>query len=500
VLVSRRLRRTLVGVAVAWLAVAAWAAPPKRYMKVQRFRPHHAQTLLPVDTKISVRFSRPLDMTSVGPETAFVRKLSGEAVESTYDSEARGRTLVIRPTLPLDGATDYEIVVRPGLRSRDGRTLRGERHANFYTKTVVSPFALMRPDQLEDLASTMIEGRAGHSAAVLWDGRVLLAGGMTNYVEYAATGDLFDPSTKQFRPSGGQLAVPRAWAPAVETATGALLVGGSNAGGALRSTESYAPSILSFQVGPPMNEQRDFVAAVRLRTGAVLVVGGLSYTSSGAIYSQTAEILTQGATSFRFTNGAPLSRRAGHTATLLPDGRVFIVGGQSGGASTPVTAELFDPATETFTKVARNPEFHRRLHTATLVDDLGHVLVADGGAALLEIFDVRTEAFAVAGASSSISRTGAPATLLPSGDVLIAGGLEDNGNNPIELDGFDIWRPTNGGTIYKPLVVFSDPRFGHTATTLPDGRVLYAGGFGPVTPESLATGVLFTPDDPNKPK
>jgi len=64
------------------------------------------------------------------------------------------------------------------------------------------------------------------------------------------------------------------------------------------------------------------------------------------------------------------------------------------------------------------------------------------------------------------------------------------------LDSFDLWKPSGGdyGGVYRPDVIFPEPRYGHTATTLYDGRVLYAGGFGPNGPDSLSTGVLFTPD------
>jgi len=155
---------------------------------------------------------------------------------------------------------DYQVVVRPGVRSKDGLTLRSERHANFYTKATFSPFSLLRPDQFETLSSTMVEGRAATRPSPV-DGRVLLAGG-SGLFDYAASGDLFNPVTKELRPSGG-LRTCSARGAGVPLESGAILIGGSNSGGALRSTEVYSPAVFAFQVGPAMHEERDFVAAWR---------------------------------------------------------------------------------------------------------------------------------------------------------------------------------------------------------------------------------------------
>src|SRR5439155_25127611 len=134
----------------------------------------------------------------------------------------------------------------------------------------------------------------------------------------------------KFRPSGGQLGEKRAYAPAVEFHGGVMLVAGSGQLGALSSTEIYFPEVFEFVTGPALAEQRDYLAAVALKDGRVLVTGGLSYASKGAVYSTTAEIYDPGLGGFRFTRGAPIARRAGHTLTLMPDRKVLIVGGESG--------------------------------------------------------------------------------------------------------------------------------------------------------------------------
>ena len=494
------MRKSVVALALLTIAALAWAAPAKSsaYLKVKAFKPRHGRTLVPLEASLQVKFSRPVNPATVGGETIFLRKLTGPNVPVTYTEFRGDRIVVLSPVSPLEPATDYQIVVRPGLESADGRTLRNERHANFFTQTRVSPLSILRPDQFEPAANEMREGRAAHSAIGLADGRVLLAGGFRDYVVYAVGGEFFDPQTNQFQAVNGQLAVPRAYHPCVRVGAGALLVGGSGASGALDSTEAYNDATHQFSVGPRMLEERDYVAAVTLKSGAVLVTGGLHYSAQGAVYSDTAEIYEPSTGSFRFTQHAPLRRRAGHSLTLLPDGRVLIVGGQSGGTSSPVQAETFDPADETFTATAAPPSVHRQLHTATLLDQTGRVLLVDGGSGLLEMYDATLDGFYAAGGASSVNRTGATASLLPDGRVLIAGGLRDPGGASIALDSFDIWVPGGGdnGSVLRASAVLPEPRYGHTATTLFDDRVLFAGGFGTADADSLASGILFTPDPP----
>lgn len=495
------MRKVLVAFVLVLFAAAAWAAPskPAAFLKVKGFKPRHGRTFVSLETRVQIKFSRPLDATTVSPQTVQLKKLSGEAVAVTYAEDRGGRVLVVTPVDPLQSGTDYQVIVRPGLRSTDGTTLRSERHANFFTESRVSPLAILRPDQFETLDTRMTEGRAAHSASLLPDGRVLLAAGLVDYTVFAVSGDVWDPATKAFRASGGRINEQRAYHPSVRFGSAIMLVGGTGQNGALSSTEVYAPASSEFFVGPAMKEQRDFVAAVALKDGRVLVTGGLRYVTQGAIYSDTAEIYDAESGGFRFTKGAPIRRRAGHTLTLLPDGRVLVVGGQSGGTSSPVLAEIFDPVTETFTATASPPGNHRQLHVATVLDAAGRVLLIDGGSAILEMYDPASDSFFPAGGASSVNRTGATASLLPDGRVLIAGGLQDTGGgNGIALDGFDIWVNSGGdhGSVLRPSVAFPEPRYGHTATTVHDGRVLFAGGFGQTTPDSYNTGIVFTPDPP----
>jgi hypothetical protein len=120
--------------------------------------------------------------------------------------------------------------------------------------------------------------------------------------------------------------------------------------------------------------------------------------------------------------GSMATARSSHTATLLLDGRVLIVGGQSGAAQRPLfTTETYDPAKQTFTP-SGNMMTARSRHTATLLPD-GRVLIVGGDAAgSAELYEPSTGSFTATG-SLLIPRQGFNATLLKDGKVLITGGV-----------------------------------------------------------------------------
>ncbi len=171
--------------------------------------------------------------------------------------------------------------------------------------------------------------------------------------------------------------------------------------------------------------------------------------------------------------------RANNSATLLSDGQVLIAGG-----NTDRSCQLFDPATGKFSPTGSLKTW-RDNATATLLQD-GRVLVAGGdqgdigpGQLMLasaEIYDPATGRFSPTG-SMAAARTHHTATLLPDGRVLIAGGYEvDHGL----LSSAEIYDPATGR--FTPTGSMADARNYATATLLADGRVLIVGGnVGPNT-------------------
>jgi hypothetical protein len=160
----------------------------------------------------------------------------------------------------------------------------------------------------------------------------------------------------------------------------------------------------------------------QLPDGRWLVLGGEGAEARGWLWNPATDLTTT----------FPLQTlRAWHTATVLPDGGVLIAGGRQNAAAVS-TAELFDPATQTFSPVAMDAAVPRAEHTATLLID-GRVLVAggtsgDGAVPPAEIWDLRTHtATALAEASGALGRVRQTAALLADGRVQLSGGRQLDG-------------------------------------------------------------------------
>ncbi len=194
--------------------------------------------------------------------------------------------------------------------------------------------------------------------------------------------------------------------------------------------------------------------ATLLLSGKVLVAGGPN--ASAELYDPTSEMFTA-------TIGLMSIARSGHTATLLADaalanhGKVLM----AGGAGTTLTAELYDPTTNMFTATG-SMQAMRNGQTATLLNT-GQVLVAGGATASAELFDPASGTFSATG-DMTVSRTGHTATLLPDGTVLIAGGAGATA---------ELYDPTSGK--FTATGNMSESRSGHTATLLAGGTVLTNG-------------------------
>jgi Kelch motif len=187
-----------------------------------------------------------------------------------------------------------------------------------------------------------------------------------------------------------------------------------------------------------------------------------------AVAGQASIAAAQSGGTFTAT-GSMTSARAGHTATLLLNGKVLIAGGDGPGAS----AELYDPSTGTFAPTG-NMITARRFHTATLLAD-GRVLIAGGFAGLsnsptasAELYDPSTGTFTALGdVSLATSQAVHTATLLGNGKVLIAG----IGANA------ELYDPATGTFTVTGAYAgsYAGPPVIDTATLLPEGKVLITG-------------------------
>jgi hypothetical protein len=263
--------------------------------------------------------------------------------------------------------------------------------------------------------STLSVPRVFHTATLLLDGRVLVAGGE------GASAELYDPAAGTFS-NTGSMSVGRDSHTATLLSNGSvLMVGGRNVSGALSRAEEYDPAKASFVVKANMVTARMEHTATLLGTGKVLIIGGFDGTNalaSAELYDPTTG--TFGAT------GSMGEKRLSHTATLLPNGTVLVAGGSNGNSSL-ATAEIYNPANGTFTAtsammVARDSHFAVSLPSGTALVSGG---ISGGTDFIAELYDPVTEVFIQTG-SMGVGRILAAAALLPDGRVLVTGGSDLN--------------------------------------------------------------------------
>jgi len=290
---------------------------------------------------------------------------------------------------------------------------------------------------------SMTTGRYGHSATLLPDGRVLIAGGDENGP--IATSELYDPSTGTFTGTGNLLTVQVAYTATLLHDGKVLLSGGAK----------LLQGCPDFIVADP--EVYDPV------TGAFSGTGDYA-EKKGPYWGRPDDPPCLG------------YGLAGAPATLLPNGKVFVAG--------EPTAELYDPDTGTFSLTGQNTGtrgFYGR--TITLLTS-GKVLLTGGDDDFgphfnAQLYDPSTGQFTVTG-NMTTPRSDHTATLLRDGTVLIAGSQLFPG----VLASTELYDPATATFHLAGDMIM--PRFFHTATLLLDGRILIAGGFTswPTTPNS----------------
>jgi Galactose oxidase, central domain/Kelch motif len=275
-------------------------------------------------------------------------------------------------------------------------------------------------------------------------------------------------------PSGAAMEVERAAHTATLLRDGRVLVaGGIRAGeAALASSELYDPRAGRFSPTGDMTSVRSGHTATLLRNGLVLVTGGFDDDDPVA----TAELYDPATGAFTRT-GSLTAPRGGATATLLRDGRVLVAGGYDGDRSL-ASADVYDPSSGRFSRV-RSMHAPRAAHTATRLHD-GRVLVTGGGnlrdrvLRSAEIYDPRTGRFSATGALT-IRRHKHAAVLLRDGRVLVLGGSDENDwDNRYRTA--ELFNPRSGRFSRTGLLSQARFKFPDAVAVMPSGAVLAAGG------------------------
>jgi hypothetical protein len=253
-----------------------------------------------------------------------------------------------------------------------------------------------------------------------------------------------------------------------------LVTGGFNGASALTSAELYDPASGTWTNTGPMTYGRYYHTATLLTNGQVLVAGGVN---SSVVISSAELYVTMSGT---WTNAGSMSTaRYAHTATLLTNGNLLVAGGFGPGGDTN-SVDLYDPATRIW--AATGPLITARdRFTATLLTN-GQVLAAGGfddataeDYFSAELYNPASMSWTPTGSMNN-ERAYQTATLLTNGQVLVAGGSYAF-SNPSELSSAEIYDPVS--MTWMNTASLNTARYDHTATLLPNGQVLVAGGYGP---------------------
>ncbi len=313
-------------------------------------------------------------------------------------------------------------------------------------------------------AGSLAMARVQHTATLLEDQRVLVAGGQGSSGALASA-EIYDPRrgwVPAFPMTNGRAAHSGTLLP-----NGQLLVAGGTNGGDLGDTELYDPVSGLWFPGASLSSVRSHHTATLLASGEVLIAGGTFFGAPSA----STEIFfpNSPASASQATFGVMNVAREHPTATLLPSGKVLLVGGDFDWATRvftgpPYVADLYDPILLSVSPAGRSPV----AATATLLLT-GKVLVTGGGQASL--YDPATNSWTATG-SMGTPRQGYAATLLGDGRVLASGG-RDAVTPSSSFDRCEIYDPASG--TWSASGSLTQARWGHGAVLLTNGKVLVAG-------------------------
>jgi N-acetylneuraminic acid mutarotase len=319
-------------------------------------------------------------------------------------------------------------------------------------------------------AGNLTTRRAAHTATLLPDGKVLVAGGFENGNTLATT-EVFDPATQAFKPSH-QMSVARSGHTATLLSNGKVLIAGGYNGNYLATAELYDPATNSFTPTNTMTTARSGHVATLLQNGKVLLVGGVGV---GWTFLANAEIYDPITDTFARTGDMHAARES-HTATLLASGKVLIAGGHRDrrpAITIYSSTEIYDPASGKFTAAADMTRIRHKHEAVALAD--GRVLIlggsderdGDGAYTSAEIYDPARNSFRATGnMNSQRYKLQGTAVLLSDGKVLVAGGATRA----------EVFDPAQNSFTYAAGDM-ETPNFFATATRLRNGQVLITGGY-----------------------
>lgn len=258
----------------------------------------------------------------------------------------------------------------------------------------------------------------------------------------------------------------------------------------------------TWQATSSMAQARADAIAVRLDSGEILVVGGDAYEGVGETEGQldTAEIYDP--VEGTFSTRAMTQPRHGHSVALLPNGKVLVAGGDKNTPGYFTTSELFDPDTTEFVPAA-SMGTERAFGQATPLKGGGTLITGEFSLSPAERYEAGLDKFVPVGTPIGAGRQHHTATVLLDGRVLLAGGkgppdpANPNANAGKAVNTTELYDPDTGSFSAGPDLLV--PRRNHRATLLPSGQVLITGGLPTDLGEPYASAEILDPDGVSRP-
>ncbi|HLV80134.1 MAG TPA: kelch repeat-containing protein [Chthonomonadaceae bacterium] len=335
--------------------------------------------------------------------------------------------------------------------------------------------------------------RDAHAILVAGEKALIMGGRTKPYGATTTLTEVYDPVSGEIREAGRMIGSRSFFQPVLLDNSKVLAAGGyrqPNPHGTIRDCELYDPRKQRWKRTGAMQIPRELYAAVKLPNGDVLVIAGFS---NGDI-TRTVERYETRRGRFRPAAGLQTAR-FGHTATLL-DGRILVAGGRAARDISLTSTEIYDIGSGAWS-AGPDMQEDRFRHMATRLAD-GRVLITGGYSskqrktlASAEIYDPDANTFTLLPAAMSDGRMDHTATLLPDGRVLIAGGWNSVKNRTVAS--VDIFDPaTNAFAPAAPLPV---SRHEQAAALLPTGAVLLTGGLQhePSSEQMLNDALVYRP-------
>lgn len=337
--------------------------------------------------------------------------------------------------------------------------------------------------------------RDGHTATILANGKILVAGGTNNGVALASA-ELYNPAAGTWA-STGSMHVARTLARAVLLSNGSVLVMGGCVNdcvsATIKSAELYNPIAGTFTATGSMVQARAEFGVTLLANGQVLVAGGCTaYDANGCLAVTNKAEIYNPATGTWSATGALRGARHAMTATRLVSGKVLVAGGATAAMDAINSSEIYDPTAKTWTLGLKMVT--ARSDYASIMLGTGKVLFTGGeninGVSIknAELYNPSTGTFTATG-NMTATREEHTAVLLANGNVLVSGGNKKTLTTQTPLASAEFYNPAT--STWTATGSMGNARSGHTSTVLHNGNVVNAGGSDAVN--ELTSAELYQP-------